>query len=270
MKVVVAGLGLIGGSFYKASLKAGHETIGLHHHDAPEALHDAELVLVCMPPPAIVPWVKAHAAHFKKGAVVVDICGVKVPIMSEMATVPQDGWTFVGGHPMAGREVAGYENSLADLFVGASMIVTPADGTADEILATLKAFFASVGFTRTVVTTPERHDDMIAFTSQLCHIISTAYTRDKRVQDSVGFSAGSYDDMTRIATQNADDWSALYFSNQTALLDVLDGFIARLSEFRETLATGDLAAMKKLILIGSDAKKRELIVRNATPDQGDL
>ncbi len=256
MKIAVVGLGLIGGSFYKASLQAGHETIGLHHNDTPEVLGDVELVLVCLPPGAIVPWVKAHASSFKKGAAVVDICGVKAPIMAEMANVPQEGWTFVGGHPMAGREVAGFENSLADLFVGASMILTPAEGTTEDLLARLKTYFASVGFARTVITTPEHHDDMIAFTSQLCHIISTAYTRDKRVQESLGYSAGSYDDMTRIATQNADDWSALYHANQTSLLDVLDGFINRLSEFREALAAGDRAEMKNLICKGSEAKKR--------------
>ncbi len=264
MKIAVAGLGLIGGSFYKASLRAGHETIGLHHDDKPEALDDAEIVLVCLPPRAIVPWVKAHAPHFKKGAAVVDICGVKTPIMAEMAEVRQDGWTFVGGHPMAGREVAGYENSLADLFDGASMILTPAAGAPDELLARLKTYFASVGFARTVITTPARHDDMIAFTSQLCHVISTAYTRDKRVADAIGFSAGSYDDMTRIATQNADDWSALYLANRTALLDVVDGFIARLAEFRGALAASDADAMKELIRIGGDAKKRELAARETT------
>ena len=128
LNVAVIGKGLIGGSFEKASLKAGHAAIILHHGDA-TGFEQADIVMVCLPPAAIVPWIKAHAAAFKPGALVVDICGIKRTIVREMADVPQVGWTFVGGHPMAGREVAGYENSLATLFVGASMVITPSDGT---------------------------------------------------------------------------------------------------------------------------------------------
>lgn len=258
MKVAVAGLGLIGGSFYKASMRAGHDAWGLHHGDGPEALTGADLVLVCMPPGAIVPWIRAHARDFGKGAVVVDICGVKTPIMREMAEVPREGWTFVGGHPMAGREVAGYENSLATLFDGASMLLTPFEGTSEGTLGFLRGYFASVGFARTVVTTCERHDEMIAFTSQLCHVIATAYSRDPLVAESAGFSAGSYANMTRIATQNPDDWSALFLADRTALLAVLDRFMARLGEFRATLAAEDRDAMRRIISEGAAAKLREL------------
>ena len=258
MKVAVAGLGLIGGSFYKASLRAGHDVAGLHHGDGPEALADADLVLVCMPPGAIVPWIRAHAGDFRKGALVVDICGVKTPIMAEMEKVPREGWTFVGGHPMAGREVAGYENSLEALFDGASMLLTPFNGTPDAALDVLRGYFASVGFARTVVTTPARHDEMIAFTSQLCHVIATAYSRDPLVADYVGYSAGSYANMTRIATQNADDWSALYMADRDSLLAVLDRFVARLGEFRAALAARDGAGMKRIIEEGTEAKLREI------------
>ncbi|MGN0854819.1 MAG: prephenate dehydrogenase [Kiritimatiellia bacterium] len=274
MKIAVAGLGLIGGSFYKASRKAGYETVGLHHADGSEALADADLVAVCLPPEAIVPWIKAHAAGFKPGAVVFDICGVKTGICAEMADFlaqsPAPAFTFVGGHPMAGREVAGYENALADLFVGASMIITPHPGTPDAVIERLKGYFAALGFAMTVVTTPVRHDEMIAFTSQLCHIISTAFARDARVAESIGFSAGSYADMTRIATQNADDWSALYQANQKALLTVLDGFLARMAEFRDALAAADIEGMKKFIRAGTEAKKAELARRKVpAPPRGD-
>ena len=267
MKVAVAGLGLIGGSFYKASLKAGYETVGLHHGDA-TGCEDADLVVVAQPPEAIVPLIKAHAAQFKPGAIVLDICGVKEEICKEMAAV-KGGFTFVGGHPMAGREVAGYENSLADLFVGASMIITPFDGTSDATLDVLKDYFKSIGFAMTLVTTPRRHDEMIAFTSQLCHIISTAFARDERVAESIGFSAGSYADMTRIATQNPDDWSSLYHTNKAALLKVLDGFINRMSAFRTALAEDDIDGMKRFINEGSAAKKAELAKRKTILPRGD-
>ncbi len=250
MNVAIVGLGLIGGSFEKASRAAGHAVVGLHHGDSGDKLKSSELVLVCLPPPAIVPWIQAHAQDFAPGAVVVDICGVKVPIVAAMQQVPQTGWTFVGGHPMAGREVAGYENSLATLFQGASMIVTPDPTTPESVLAKLKAYFASVGFAQTVIATPEEHDEMIAFTSQLGHVIATAYSRDARTPRAQGFSAGSYANMTRIASQNANDWSALYHANRTALLEVLDGFQARLSEFRAALAAEDVADMKRIIVEG--------------------
>ena len=260
MTVAVVGLGLIGGSFEQASRRAGHAVAALHHGDA-TGFEEAELVLVCLPPPAIVPWIRAHAARFRKGALVVDICGVKQAILREMATVPRGDWLFVGGHPMSGREVAGYANARPDLFDGASMILTPAPDAPAAALDALRAYFASVGFAETVVTTAARHDEMIAFTSQLCHVIATSYARDPRVKDAIGFSAGSYANMTRIATQNAADWSALYAANRDALLAVLDGFAARFADLRDAIARGDRAAVCRLIEEGAAAKRQELSTR---------
>ena len=266
MRVAVIGAGLIGGSFGKASRAAGHAVTLLHHGDA-AGFEDAELILVCLPPPAIVPWVRAHAAAFRSGALVVDICGVKRTVLRDMAAVPREGWTFVGGHPMAGREVAGYANSRADLFVGASMVLTPFDGTPPETLETLRAYFASVGFATTVVTTAARHDEMIAFTSQLCHVIATTYAR---VKDAIGFSAGSYANMTRIATQNAADWSALYAGNRDALVEVLDAFAARFRDLRDAIARDDRAAVMRFIEEGTAAKRQELLDRRRGDEAQDL
>ena len=262
MKVAVVGAGLIGGSFEKASRRAGHAVALLHHGDA-AGFEEAELILVCLPPPAIVPWVRVHAAAFRSGALVVDICGVKRAVMRDMAAVPRGDWTFVGGHPMAGREVAGYANARADLFAGASMVLTPFDGTPPEALEALRAYFASVGFAATVVTTAARHDEMIAFTSQLCHVIATTYARDPRVKDAIGFSAGRYANMTRIATQNAADWSALYAGNRDALVEVLDAFAARFRDLRDAIARDDRAAVARLIEEGAAAKRQELRLKRA-------
>lgn len=264
-KVAVAGLGLIGGSFCKAALRAGHDVAAMHHGDGPEALADAEIVMVCMPPEAIVPWIRAHSGDFAKGAAVVDICGVKTPVTEAMAEVVQDGWTFVGGHPMAGREVSGYENSLETLFDGASMILTPSPGVPGALVGRLKDFFATLGFARTVVTTPAKHDEMIAFTSQLCHVIATAYSRDPLVAESAGFSAGSYANMTRIATQNASDWSSLYLSDRDALLAALDRFASRLAEFRGALSARDADGIRRIIEEGAAAKLRELAAGGRAP-----
>ena len=259
MNVAIIGLGLIGGSFEKASRRAGHTVAALHHQDA-GGFEAADIVLVCLPPSAIVPWIVAHAPRFKKGACVIDIAGVKRDILSEFRrafpTMPTS-WTFVGGHPMAGREVSGYENSLATLFDGASMILVPPDPLDETLLTRLRAFFRDLGFARVVVTDASRHDAMIAFTSQLCHVIATAYARDPLVPETPGFSAGSYADMTRIATQDPAIWSDLFLSNADALLPVLDRFRARLDEVREALHAGDRAGLARIISEGAAAKKRE-------------
>lgn len=257
MNVAIVGMGLIGGSFYKASLRAGHTVTALHHGDT-AGCEQADLVLVCLPPDAVVPWIVAHAPTFKSGAVVVDIAGIKRDIMAAMAPVKRDGWTFIGGHPMAGREVSGFENSLPDLFVGASMIFVPFAGEEDRLTDEIRAYFTSVGFGRLVVTTAERHDEMIAFTSQLCHIIATTYARDELVPDSPGFSAGSFANMTRIATQDPEIWSVLYETNKAPLLAVLDRFLDRLTEFRDRLAADDHAALVRMISEGGDAKRATL------------
>ena len=260
-EIAVVGLGLIGGSFYKSSICAGCKVTGVHHRDA-AGFENADIIIVCLPPEAIVPWIREHAPRFRKGAVVVDICGVKRKVMREMSEVRRDGWHFVGGHPMAGREVSGYENSTDDLFVGASMILTPLEGTPDSAIALLKAYFALVGFSETVVTTCERHDDMIAFTSQLCHVIATTYARDARVKDVIGFSAGSFANMTRIATQDAAVWRTLYSENRDRLVETMDGFQRRFAELRDAIAVGDSAAIERMIVEGSEAKREELLARN--------
>lgn len=262
-RVAVVGMGLIGGSFEKAASRAGYAVRAIHHGDS-AGFEDADLVLVCLPPGAVVPWIEARRTSFRKGAVVVDIAGVKGAIMSAMSGVPRDGWTFVGGHPMAGREVSGYENSLADLFVGASMILVPEEGeraAGEADMARLRAFFESVGFERTIVTTAGRHDEMIAFTSQLCHAVATAYSRDALVPDTPGFSAGSFSDMTRIATQDPAIWSDLFVTNAKPLLEVVDRLVGRLGEFRAALAAGDRARIAAIVAEGADAKRREIDAR---------
>jgi prephenate dehydrogenase len=261
MKIAIAGMGLIGGSLYKAAVRAGHEARGFRRGDTVD-VSDSDVVFVALPPDSIVPWIRAHSAEFRRGAVVVDVCGVKTPVMSAMAETPPSGWTFIGGHPMAGKEVSGYENSTPDLFKGASMILTPMPGAPEETLAALRSLFADLGFGRVVVTDAAHHDEMIAFTSQLCHVIASAYAQDPRVKDAVGYSAGSYANMTRIATMDEAVWASLFLEDRAALVDVLDGFIGRLGEFRAAIASADRPALERLIASGAAAKRAELAMRN--------
>lgn len=250
MKVAVVGMGLIGGSIYKAALAANHDARGLHHGDK-TGFEDAEVVFVCLPPGNIVPWIRENSPRFADGAIVVDICGVKRPVMEGVSSIEKKGWIFIGGHPMAGKEVSGYENSDAGLFKGASMILTPPPGTDEAAMEKLRGLFASLGFGRTVTTTPEAHDEMIAYTSQLCHVIATAYSRDGLKARSSGFSAGSFANMTRIATQDEKIWSELFLSDRDGLLAVLRRFISRLEEFGSALERRDKAAIESIIRDGA-------------------
>lgn len=254
MTVGIRGLGLIGGSFEKAFLRAGHRVLDLKGADA-AAIRSCELVVVCLPPLMVAPWIAEHAGDFADGALVTDAAGVKGVVCDALAPVAKGArWTYVGGHPMAGKEHSGYENSTADLFRGASMIFTPYAWIDQSVVERLKSIFAEIGFARFVVTDPARHDEMIAYTSQLAHVVSSAYVRDPLSASHVGFSAGSYQDMTRVATVDPDIWTDLFLSNRASLDAVLSRLIDRLAECRDAIRDGDAAVLRRLLAEGRTVK----------------
>ena len=263
MNVAIAGLGLIGGSFLKAAQAAGHNARGYHHGDSPD-LSQADIVIIAMPPSAIEPWIRAHSAGLKQGALVVDVCGVKRPLYEafrlECLKTP---WCFVGGHPMAGKEVGGYANSTSDLFKSASMILTPYPYMGRGPLETLDSFFRSLGFAQVVTTTPEHHDEMIAFTSQLCHIISSAYLREPLALEHTGFSAGSFRDMVRVGAPDPEVWTELFLSNSDKLCEVLERFIGRLSAFQRDIAQANAAKLRSSLAEGATVKAAAAARRTA-------
>ena len=266
--VVIVGLGLIGGSFAKAAARAGYAVSAVTRTppaDAPfpvRAVADgrpfvaaADLILVALPPAAVVPWIEAHADEFKAGAIVVDATGVKESICAALRKYAlQDRWTFVGGHPMAGKEMGGFAHASADLFRGASMILTPYPSCGRKPLDLLDGFFRELGFGRVVITTPAHHDRMIAITSQLAHVVSSAYVRDPLALEHAGYSAGSFHDMTRVARLDPGTWTDLFLANRSALLDVLNGLIGRLSEFQRALDAADADALRALLAQGRAAR----------------
>lgn len=255
MKIAVAGLGLIGGSFLKASERAGYAVAGYHHGDRPD-LSDADIVIVAQPPLAIEPWIRENAPTFKEGAIVVDVCGVKSHLFAAFREgFAERKWHFVGGHPMAGKEVGGFANATPDLFRGASMILTPYPFMGRGPLDALEAYFRSIGFAQIVIATPEHHDEMIAFTSQLCHIISSAYVREKLAADHNGYSAGSFRDMVRVGAPDPDVWTELFMLNREKLSAVLVRYIERLEDFREAISAGDAARIHAALEEGVAAKK---------------
>ena len=268
MNVTIVGLGLIGGSLAKAAYRAGHVVRGITRtppsgtpfpvctpSEGRPFAAAADLVLVALPPAAVVPWVERHADAFKDGAIVVDATGVKGSICAALRKYAlQDRWTFIGGHPMAGREVSGYAHATADLFQGASMILTPYPSCGRGPLDLLETFFTGLGFGRIVFTTPEHHDRMIALTSQLAHVVSSAYVRDPLAVEHAGYSAGSFHDMTRVARLDPETWTALFLANRPALSETLDGLIGRLAEFRRALDAADADRLRTLLAEGRAAR----------------
>ena len=254
MTIGIRGMSLIGGSFEKAFLQAGHKVLNLKGASAAE-IGSCGLVVVCLPPLMVAPWISEHAGDFAPDALVTDAAGVKGVVCDALAGLAKvSSWTYVGGHPMAGKERSGYENSTADLFRGASMIFTPYPWTAASEVERLKGVFSGIGFGRFVVTDPQRHDEMIAYTSQLAHVVSSAYVRDPLSRSHLGFSAGSFQDMTRVATVDPDIWTDLFMSNREALDAVLTRLIDRLTGYRTAIRGQDAAQLRGLLAEGRAAK----------------
>ena len=255
MTIGIRGMGLIGGSFEKAFRNAGHRVLNLKDATSVD-IRLCELVIVCLPPLLVAPWIREHADDFAADALVTDAAGVKGVVCAALSDLAKAArWTYVGGHPMAGKERSGYANATADLFCGASMIFTPYVWTDPVAVERLKTVFAEIGFSRFVITEPNRHDEMIAYTSQLAHVVSSAYVRDELSASHLGFSAGSYQDMTRVATVDPDIWTDLFLSNREALDAVLTRLVDRLGGYRDALRAADAEALRSLLAEGRKAKE---------------
>ncbi|MEG0742759.1 MAG: prephenate dehydrogenase [Clostridia bacterium] len=274
MNIAVIGLGLIGGSIAKAlKRRTPHTVLGTDVSEqvlykaklldaidgelTPERLGICDLVIVATWPLAAVEYVTAHAAQIRKGAVVTDVCGVKRAVCDPLWQVAQEhGFMFVGGHPMAGIEYSGFDHATANLFENASMILTPPRGTDIQTLDTLKHFWRELGFGRVVMTTPENHDRVIAYTSQLAHVVSSAYVQSPTSLAYHGFSAGSFKDMTRVARLDPKLWTELFQCNRQPLLEELNTLIANLTQYRDALQAGDAPTMEALLLAGRQRKEQ--------------
>ena len=273
MTVGIVGLGLIGGSLARSiKVHTDFEVLGMDIN--PQTMLQANLlgaidgtltednlarcdvVLVALYPAAIVTWITEHQDAFRPGAWVIDCGGVKEAVCTPLNALAQGKpWHYCGGHPMAGREFSGFRDAKDDLFDRASMLLTPPRDAGPEVLTWLKDFFLTIGFRRVQFTTPREHDEMIAYTSQLAHVVSSAYVKCPLAQKHRGFSAGSFADMTRVAKLNEDMWTELFFDNRDALLPEINGLIDRLTAYRDALAAEDHQAMKQLLREGREIKE---------------
>lgn len=264
MNILICGLGLIGASLAKTLKKnTNHTVLGWNRTESvtEKALRDgvidrtgdidslmaeADITFVNFYPEAIVPFVLEHKNSFKKDSVVTDSCGIKTKICRAMEKEKLDFY-FIGAHPMAGREVGGYDNSLDTLYDNASFIVTPVDGTPRNKIDALVGLAQGMGFARTVVTTPEHHDEMIAFTSQIAHVLACSYVLSPLAPSHAGYSAGSYRDVSRVARINADMWADLFIDNKDALVKEIDDLVSNLMQFKYNIVNEDAPALKDLM-----------------------
>jgi prephenate dehydrogenase len=272
MNVAIAGLGLIGGSFAKAIAgKTRHRVAGYDlspevqrrafesgviDSEGLDEFRSADIVLVALYPGASISFLREHIDLLKSGVIVIDLCGVKRCVV-DAATELFAGRdiTYIGGHPMAGRELSGFDASQSSLYDKASMILTPSDDTPADKLKTAENFFLALGFKEITKTTPEHHDEMIAFTSQLAHIVSSAYAQNPVVTQFRGFVAGSFGDMTRVAKLNEDMWTELFLLNSDFLTEQMDVLIKNLEAFRKFISGGDAEGLHKMLKTGREIKE---------------
>lgn len=283
MNILVVGLGLIGGSICKAIKKyTAHTVIGsdLDKNIEQTAVSDKsidrtfdgnfngmDLIIFCLYPAATEDYFRANVSKINKGTLITDVCGIKGEFSERMKKIAlENSMEYIGIHPMAGKEFGGYVNSTADLFLNANFIVAPFDDSSDKNTEILKSFAKEIGAGKIVVTAPENHDKMIAYTSQLAHIVSSAYVKSPELLVECGFSGGSFQDMTRVATMNEKMWTDLFMQNKKHLQFELDTMIENLKKYSKALRESDVETMQQLIKEGRELKEENLRRRIGQPN----
>ena len=271
MTIGILGLGLIGGSFAKAYHEAGWQVLALDADpstqefaqlsgavDGPltdDKLAACDLILLAAYPAASIAYFKEKAHLLGPRPVVIDCCGTKRVVCSACFPVAKEhGVTFLGGHPMAGTHNSGFKYARANLFHSAPMVLVPMDRDDITLLDRAKALLAPAGFGRFSITGAPEHDEMIAFTSQMAHVISNGYIKSPTAGAHKGFSAGSYKDMTRVAWLAPQMWAELFLENKDFLLKELDFFMASMQQYRDALAADD---QQELVRLLDEGRKRK-------------
>lgn len=264
MIIAVVGMGIIGGSFCKAIKKnTDHYVIGLNRTKSTlekaladgaidkigdrNSLSEADAVILALYPQAAIDFIEKNGSYIKKDAVVTDSAGIKSEICPKLTELSEKfGFEFVGSHPMAGKEINGYEASDADLFNGASYIIVPC-GADDRAVKTLSDLAIDIKFGMIKISNPEEHDRMIAFTSQLPHILACAYVMSPCCINHKGFSAGSYRDVSRVANINAELWSELFLENREPLIGELETLRDNILAITDAVKANDKERIEELL-----------------------
>ncbi len=272
MIVGIVGLGLIGGSAAKAYKAAGHIICAYDINESvtgfarlegvvDEVLSAAniaacDLLLLTATPKASAGYLEENAELLSSHTVVIDFCGTKEMICSlGFALAKKHGFTFIGGHPMAGLQFSGYKYSKATLFNGASFILVPPVHDDIVLFDSVKQLLLPLGFKKFVVTTADYHDKMIAYTSQMCHVVSNAFIKSPTAKQHKGYSAGSFRDFTRVSRLNEAMWTELFLANREHLLSELNMLITSLGEYRDAILANDAETLQRLLRDGRIAKE---------------
>lgn len=272
MNIVIVGLGIIGGSYAKAIMKyTNHRVIGINRSTQPlelalkcgavheagtvHSLETADMVILSTYPAAAVKFIELNGHHIPPHCIVTDAAGIKSDICPQLKELAGNfGFTFVGCHPMAGKEKNGFGASDADLFQRASLVITPC-GANEEAVNKVVELSKAIGFGRITFATPKEHDKMIAFTSQLPHAIASAYVLSPQCPNHKGFSAGSYKDVSRVATINESLWSELFLENREMLLNEIDIFIDNISQIKKAIEKNDKEEIEAILRKGREVKE---------------
>jgi len=268
----VVGLGLIGGSIAKTYKEAGWTVYGfdanpsIHQFAIIEGVLDGvldtstmkrcDVIHVAVTPQAACRWIEENACHIDKGTLLIDDCGTKRTVTETgFRMAKQYGFTYAGGHPMAGTHLSGYKNSRGSMFQNASMIVVPPVYDDIVLLDRIKELLGPMGLKRVVFTTAQDHDRMIAYTSQLAHVVSNGYIKSPSAQQHKGYSAGSFRDLTRVAWLNEKMWTELFLENSDYLLTEIDTIIRNLKDYADAIRGGDADKLETLLRDGRIAKE---------------
>lgn len=272
MNIGILGLGLIGGSLARAYSKAGHTVlVSARNKDmlsfaqlagavagplTNENISGCDLILLAIYPAGSIGWLEENAPYISRSTMVIDCCGTKRDVCQRCFPLAEKyGFTFIGGHPMAGSHHSGFKYSRSNLFQGAPMVLVPPRFDDMELLERAKEMLEPCRFGSFSVTTAAEHDRMIAFTSQMPHIVSNAYIKSPTALKHKGFSAGSYKDLTRVAWLNPQMWAELFLDNKDNILSELDCYIENLSRYRDAVAAEDMNALIALLDEGRRRKE---------------
>lgn len=274
MNIGVVGLGLIGGSIAKSAKK--NTKFKVYGYDINEnvvknaineksidgelteaRLSNCDYVFIPLYPEAVIDYVEKNASVFKEGAVVIDCAGVKRSVCDKCFKIAENfNFVFVGGHPMAGTQYSGFENSKDTMFYNAPFVLTPKENEDILILANAREIIMQLGFGRVSVMTPQKHDKLIAFTSQLAHVVSNAFVKSPSAIERKGISAGSYKDLTRVAYLNENMWTELFLDNKDNLIYEIDNIINELKKYSDAMKNDDPKTLRQLLKEGREAKER--------------
>jgi len=282
-RVLVVGLGLIGGSLAMALQGfEDYEVVGAVRSqttydkavarrvadrvtfDPAAELPGADVVILCQDPAGIIGFLQDNRDRFKAGALIWDVCGVKTAVMAAAECLPQ-GVDFVGCHPMAGKEVSGIDNAEGTLFRNTHFIITPGPRATQEHLDLLRRMADHCRFGDVIETTPERHDEMIAYTSQLMHVIAVSVCDNDELFSCKGFEGGSFRDCTRVAALDPAMWTQLFTLNAPALSKVVKGLEERMHQYRVAIETGDRETLRAM-LASSSSRKKQIDLERARGD----